>query len=148
MFDRSMMKDAYEQYALHRNNVWKINITINLTNTHEKKYTFQLLQGIVPSDQPWREHCEWSHSTTKVTTIRPIEEILKDINDILSIYGKNQKIGIKQLDISINAPNGHFRKTEDGITLKQAQEIITSQKQTIEDIDSSIRKSLCTRIFG
>ena len=143
-----MTKDAYTHYASHQNNVWKIYITVNLSNTNEKEYTLQLLQGIVPAGGAWREYCEWSQSTTKSTTTRHIEEILKDINAILDIEGKNKNIMVYQLDILINAPGGHYRKTEDKIALSQAQEIITSQKEVIEDIDHSIRKSLCTRMFG
>lgn len=148
MFDRKIIKDAYDQHASNQNNVWKINITIDLTNTNEKKYTLKMLQEIVPTGESWREDCEWDHSSTSATTSRSAEEILKNINDILNIYGKNKNIMVYQLDISINAPSGHYRKTETKISLQHAQEMITSQKQTIEDIDHSIRKSFCTKMFG
>ena len=55
---------------------------------------------------------------------------------------------VYELDFSVNAPNGHYRKTESNISLTETKELITSQKQKIEDIDHSIRKSLCTRVFG
>ena len=85
----NMFRQGYDQYASNENNVWKINIIIDLTTTNEKKFTIKMLQEIVPIGESWREHGEWHQTMTSSITSQSIEVVLKTINEMLSIYGKN-----------------------------------------------------------
>lgn len=148
MFDRKVMQDTFAQYSNHPNNPWKILITIDLTMTNEKKYQFHLLQQIVPPGKSWQPWGEWNSSKSSTTTYGNIEEILNHINKSLDIYGKNKNPHVYELDISVNSPGGHYRKTESKIDLQKVREMITSHKEIIEDIDQSIQKSFCSKILG
>jgi hypothetical protein len=134
----------YFMLSFYTHKILKINIIIYLTDTNEKSNEVEILELILPEEKVSKEKIEFNvrnRSWSKSSNTEYIQNMLENINTIIDIHEKNKTTHVSQLNITIYAPDTFpFKKTDNKITLENAQKIILSQKQVIEEIDSKLQK--------
>jgi len=143
----------FSTYKSNTDKILKINITINLTNTNEKIKESEILELIVPEEKLLKkEELEFNVRNRLASSFSgtgSVQNMLENFNKIIDAHNYDKdKTRVNQLNITVHSPNDKYQKTDSNIVLKEAQKIILSQRQVIEEMDSKIEKTLYTKILG